>query len=396
MIQTKLSKNYTQPKAGKTERFIEVKPFKVVSSHSALLELKNYTIVNTGEGIKSVEKILKQVLLKKLKIKYRQDFSLKWHEYMLLKVECEIFDKRRRYFDEFKPQSLKDIHINYIESEERLNLILKYKENSPDQIPLYFSSESFKKGTKDTNNTNEIYMIDGSKRIAASALRHERVIEIYLIIHESEYKNFLPRNSDDIEKLQKSIKEIPWFPSYQELTWFGISGRRDSDRFQLIFNYDKNLFINRTAIDFGCNLGQTCFKTVQSGIKQIYGIDVVTETLEVAKKLKNLLKMNNVNFLQIDFNDVNFSDKINSEIPEVDFCFFLSVYRTKELTQRDTLLDYIYSKCKLGVIFEGHGAKIDTRKYYEKIFNKRGWRYDYLGLAESGKYRPLYFIRKQI
>ena len=95
------------------------------------------------------------------------------------------------------------------------------------------------------------------------------------------------------------------------------------------------------------------------------------DTIAVANEIKNIAGCDNLHYLQVDFNDPHFDQKIDEAIPmPCDYAFFFSVYRTKELTQRDELFRYILQKTTKGVFFEGHAhPKIDTIEYYEWLFD---------------------------
>jgi len=95
----------------------------------------------------------------------------------------------------------------------------------------------------------------------------------------------------------------------------------------------------------------------------------------------------------VDFNDPQFERKIDQMIPvPCDYAFFFSVYRTKELTQRDKLFRYILQKTTKGVFFEGHAhPKIDTIEYYEWLFDSLNVPSTFLGYSEQ-QIRPLFYI----
>ena len=100
----------------------------------------------------------------------------------------------------------------------------------------------------------------------------------------------------------------------------------------------------------------------------------------------------NLHYLNVDFNNIHFNKQIDEYYPhKIDFSFFLSVYRTKELSQREKLFHYIISKTNKGIFFEGHAhPKIDNREYYDWLFDCFKLKYKFLGYSE-GNLRPLFY-----
>ena len=120
------------------------------------------------------------------------------------------------------------------------------------------------------------------------------------------------------------------------------------------------------------------------------------DTIEVARSIKDSIGLSNLKYLQVDFNSQDFDTQIDNVFPdEADYTFFFSVYRTKELTQRDRLFDYILKKTKIACYFEGHAdPEIDTDEYYQNLFERFGVTGSFLGFSEDGL-RPLYCLKKK-
>jgi len=117
------------------------------------------------------------------------------------------------------------------------------------------------------------------------------------------------------------------------------------------------------------------------------------DTITIAKNIKNVLGLENVEYFKVDFNSSSFNKVIDKKYPlKADYSFFLSLYRTKELTQRERLFRYCISKTKKGIFFEGHAnEKIDTLEYYDWLFETFHLNYTFLGYGEEN-IRPLFFI----
>ena len=83
-------KQYYQPPAGNTEKYIILKPVRVSDGlFSSNDSVGNYYIHDFGTGFGAAEKILQHILENKLHCKFirKNDF---WHKVLALKLECEI------------------------------------------------------------------------------------------------------------------------------------------------------------------------------------------------------------------------------------------------------------------------------------------------------------------
>lgn len=264
--------------------------------------------------------------------------------------------------------------------------VLTYTKNITDEweLPLFASGRLF--GTADN-----AFMIDGARRIAAFTLKGIEKIDAYLIIERKELFSYLePETISNIDCLRKSIS---WFPDYQDMPELNIKGQRTMKRYSL---FNGSIVKDKTVIDFGCNIGQSCLRHYYNGAKEVMGIDsqgpVVDTANEICKGLKIAEK---VKFFKIDFNDLDFDKQIDKIHPEqFDFSTFFSVYRTKELTQRERLFQYIIDKTKSKIFFEGHAdKKIDTIDYYKVLFDKFKLQSQFLGYSEND-IRPLFEVVK--
>jgi SAM-dependent methyltransferase len=150
---------------------------------------------------------------------------------------------------------------------------------------------------------------------------------------------------------------------------------------------------NKIVIDFGCNLGQTCLKAYQAGAKRVVGIDSQKDTIKLAREIADILKTN-IEFYVVDFNHRYYKQKILELLrgDRVDISFFLSMYRTKELKDRDGLFNFIISLTGEVIFFEGHADPgTDTERYYSEVFRNFPINYKFLGYTQ-GDSRPFYEV----
>ncbi len=231
-------------------------------------------------------------------------------------------------------------------------------------------------------------MLDGARRLSASALHHQERMPVTLLVFEEEFSNVLQESVKS--GIQHHIQNLAWFQNYHSFPFLGVPGKRSLQRFKLM---DTKVLKDSVIVDFGCNLGQASLKAIQCGAKEVWGIEGMPDTIKVAKEIKHIASCENLHYLHVDFNDPQFDQKIDQTITKpCDYAFFFSVYRTKELTQRDKLFRYILQKVTKGVFFEGHAhPKIDTLDYYEWLFESFNVPYTFLGFSEQ-QIRPLFFL----
>ncbi len=389
---------YSQPSVGNTEQYIRVVPSTVtsgtVSVHQAL---EDYTISGFATGLKGVEQILPIVFERQFgqTLASRDDFC--WDEVAVLTVDCRLLHKNTgQSFRHLRPTTLEDIDVLFEqqEGENRKEEILTYVRNLTCGenlgMPLYISGKVLQHLGAPAED-HAIYMLDGARRITASALSHRECISILLLVHETEFAKLL---CESVKKgIRDRVRGLTWFNSYHSLPLLDIVGERTFQRFQLM---DRELLKNSVVLDFGCNVGQASLKAVQLGAKEVWGIEGMSDTLQIANEIKHIAGCNNLHYLHVDFNDPYFDQQIDQHIPGFcDYAFFFSVYRTKELTQRDRLFRYILEKATKGVFFEGHAdPKIDTLEYYNWLFDSFQVTYTFLGYSEQ-HIRPLFYLDLQ-
>ncbi|MBU1863540.1 MAG: 50S ribosomal protein L11 methyltransferase [Candidatus Omnitrophica bacterium] len=388
---------YVQPPAGNTERHISVQPLIVTSGVTSSFEcLKNYYIRDFGRGPEAAQRVIEMIFRKKFKKTMNWKHNL-WQKTVALTVKCRLRSSQTgELFSTSKPCSFEDINRVYAQAveEPRKKDAYQYVQNIRSGknmgFPLYVSGAVLNYlGAGVDENT--MYMLDGTRRIMAHALAHRQYITIMLLIFENEFSPLI--DTYTINAVKKGIAELSWFKNYQSIPLLGLKGQRSLRRFDLI---DMSLLRDQVVMDFGCNVGQASIRAIQAGAQKVIGIDNMPDTIRIAKDIKKIMGLTAVQYYKIDFNSSKFNLIIDKKFPgKADYSFFFSLYRTKELTQRERLFRYCISKTKKGIFFEGHAnEKIDTMEYYDWLFETFHLKHEFLGWGEE-TIRPLYFIPLQ-
>jgi SAM-dependent methyltransferase len=391
--------DYFQPPAGLVERAIALQPRELTGApRSSYQALANYQIRDFGEGVSAVEAIVRHVLTSKLRAPSEGAQNELWHDTVCVPVRCELTQAATgRGFDELQPSQVADINSELATREpHRIGDIERYArmiEAGEALEPALFVSGAVLNALIGTRRASPraMYMLDGARRICATALAHRSSVEILLIVREDQLVDLLP--AQQIEALRTRLSSLTWFHNYQSLPLVGLNGERTLRRFSLM---DLDLLRDQVVLDFGCNVGGACLKAVQAGARRVVGLEGMADTCALAKDIGTLVGFEALEYLHVDFNDSDFEARIDSLVPErADYAFFFSVYRTKELTQRERLFRYIINKVDKGIFFEGHAdAIIDTLTYYEWLFDCFDLKYRFLGHSE-GDLRPLFFIDRR-
>jgi GT2 family glycosyltransferase len=385
---------YVHPPAGNTERYLTLEPLAAagatLSSHQAL---KNYSIRDFGSGFPAAEAILTHIVRNKLGAQGQmpRDF---WNRLVVLPVRCTLRSAQTgETFEVSTTNSVAGINLEFAASEGPLRVqevedYASQMRNGADLgVPLYVTG-SVLNLLGGNAQARSIYMMDGARRLTAAALNRRREMTIWLLLVEDEYARLLEPAS--VAALRQHLAALRWFSNYQSIPLAGLQGERSLNRFGLM---DLSLLRDQVVMDFGCNTGQSCLKAVQAGAREVIGIEGMPDTWEGAVQIGQLAGFQNLRYLNVDFNASNFDAVINQQSPErADYSFFFSVYRTKELVQRDRLFQYIIDKTRRGIFFEGHAhPKIDTLEYYDWLFDSFGLAHQFLGNSE-GELRPLFFL----
>jgi len=294
--------------------------------------------------------------------------------------------KDGKTMEEIKPKKAADIYRRC--SPGRLRQIEEYSKQMDDswQKPIFIHSSVFNQFSFGINK-NTTLILDGARRIVAGCLRGGSFKDAHILM-TSEY---FGSNIIDISDIDPSA--LAWFPNYQTITEIGLEGKRGNKRYEY---FDLSQFKDKIVFDFGCNLGQACIKIAIAGAEHVFGFESQEDTLKAANKIVDRMGIENISYHQIDFNDRDFDRKIDAIVnSDADFSCFLSVYRTKELRQRERLFQYIIDKTKDKIFFEGHAdPKIDTLEYYDGLFKRFGLEYEFKGYSE-GWTRPFFICAKK-
>ncbi len=387
-------RSYFQPPTGNTETYIRILPSAVLE-HSLSIHkvLKDYSISGFGTGTDAVEKILSIIFQRQFPQANVRSFDM-WDRVVALTVDCElVHGVSGLSFCSLQPQDLEAIDPIFAQQEgesrkEEISVYLnKLKNGESLGMPLYISG-TILQYLGAPAESGGMYMLDGARRLSASALHHQERMPVIFLVFEEEFSKVL---QEPVKLgIQHHIEKLAWFQNYHSFPFLGVTGQRSLQRFTLM---DTKILKDSVILDFGCNLGQASLKAIQCGAKEVWGIEGMPDTIAVANEIKDLARCENLHYLHVDFNDPQFDQEIDRAIPKsCDYAFFFSVYRTKELLQRDRLFRYILQKVSKGVFFEGHAhPKIDTIDYYEWLFESFNVPYTFLGFSER-QIRPLFFL----
>lgn len=396
MLNAAKVREYCQPPAGLVEKYVNLLPLRVVDHPESTCRcMDGYGIRDQGNGLGALEAMVKVVLSRKFG-KTSDHVVSPWSDTITVHMETQLLDRGRgSSFDDTKPKSLEDIHpeLDRHFSDARKEDVRRYVEaisaNLNIGMPLYITGavlNLFGAGAEE----HSLYMIDGARRILATALSWKKNINILVVMHEDEFGRL--QEKETAASLEKRIAAIKWFRTYQSIPLAGLHGTRSLTRYDLI---DLPILKDSVVYDFGCNLGQACIKASQAGASKVVGFDVMDDTLSIASDIRGLIGFSNIHYFKVDFNGGTFDKLIDLSFPaRSDYSFFFSVYRTKELRQRDRLFEYIIKKTTKGIFFEGHAHEhIDTPDYYDWLFTCFGLKYHFLGFGEQevrvpGRLRP--------
>ena len=386
--------DYYQPPIGNTEKYIRVIPAGIVDHTASVHQaLKEYDISGFGTGIDAVENILSIVFQRQFSQTLTRSCDM-WDRVVALTIDCELAHGiTGQSFSSLQPRDLEDIDLAFAQQEgetrkgEIASYLKKLKNKEYLGKPLYISGKILQYLGAPAEE-KAMYMLDGARRLSASALNHQERMPIILLALEEEFAQLLRKEVKT--GLQDRIQQLAWFQNYHSIPLLGITGERSLERFKLM---ETVRLKDSVILDFGCNLGQASLKAIQFGAREVWGIEGMKDTVEMATQIKDIAGCDHLQYLQVDFNDPNFDQIIDQRIPmNCDFSFFFSVYRTKELTQRDRLFNYILQKTTKGIFFEGHAhPKIDTIEYYEWLFDSLQLTYTFLGYSEQ-QTRPLFYL----
>lgn len=381
------------PPTGSTERFIRMDPVRrssMIVPGSTLV--RNLSIRGFGSGDEAFSGIVRHILENKIGMPGPTP-AISARGCIAFGLEIDLARARdgapitasSKDLVEFDPEFAR------LEGTDRSKDILAYKERilSGEAPPAAtFVTGAFLDSCGANVAADELWMIDGARRISAQALAGRGTIRAVVITTEAHHATLLP--ADRILRLKERIARIEWFANYQSIPLVGLQGDRSTRRFELI---DPRLLEGATVADWGCNIGQASVKAALLGATNVLGIEGMPDTFAAAEEVGKLSGLSNLRFARIDFNAPDFDRLVDAVLPDqVDWSFFFSVYRTKELVQRDRLFQKIIDKSRKGIFFEGHAdAVIDTIEYHKWLFEAYGLEWRHLGNSE-GDLRPLFLL----
>lgn len=381
------------PPYGATERFVRMEPLR----RSALVEpavswVGSLSIRDFGDGAEALSGIVRHVLRAKLGLAdpirpVVPDGSV------VFDVELRLAHVHGRQIPASGWASISDYDPEFakLEGAERERDILAYRDRvlaGQDADGATFVTGAFLSAFGANTAPDELWMIDGARRCVARILAGRTSMRAKVLTTEAHHATLIP--SERIDALRERVGAIKWFANYQSIPLVGLQGDRTTRRFDLI---DPSLLRGASVADWGCNIGQASVRAALAGASSVVGIEGMPDTFAAAQEVGRLSGLPNLRFAQVDFNSTDFDELVDEALPgQVDWSFFFSVYRTKELVQRDRLFQKILDKSRRGVFFEGHADKvIDTVDYYRWLFESYGVQWRHLGNSE-GDLRPLFLL----
>ena len=275
-----------------------------------------------------------------------------------------------------------------VETSDRLKYIQKYagRIHAGDQFPPIVLLYAKK----------QLLQIDGARRIMAHLLAEQTSIDATVVVHRRKIHELL--ESDFKAKIQQLHLTPKWFNNYQEIIELQMPGKRFyKHRFPVL---DFSVLRGKTVAEFGCSNGMAILEAAYCGAKSVVGFEFVAENVEMINLIGKRLGIP-IRAHRIDFNDKDFAEQLDSFLPEYDYAVYLSVHRTRELKDRDGIVQIMWERCKEGMIFEGHNHRhIDTDEYYQTLFaklsdcNVQSLPKGIIDTPYDSWYRPKYLLRK--
>jgi len=244
---------------------------------------------------------------------------------------------------------------------------------------------------------NELIQVDGARRLMARLLAGQDIAQVYVVVLRENIKDFLDQNFlNEIGALHNTKK---WFNSYQSIMELGLDGtRKFSGRFPSII--DLSRVKGHVVADFGCSNGMALLQAYYCGADKCIGFDCIPENVEIINKIASHLGIP-VEAHQCDFNDDNWEKAALEATGAWDYSMFFSVYMTKELKNRERLLQFIWENSRSGMFFEGNGPPMthNATMYTQLLGQLEGSCVHQLpvGIIErpyDSYHRPKFFVEK--
>jgi len=170
---------YKLNNSGKTESIIKLELLNNIELINVNAFIKNYKISNFFKGFFFVKRLIKKIFKYKLKVKMTWDIKF-WE-----KIKICIYEVKITYSNSNKNNiKLVDYLKNNFNS-KRLKDINNYQEQLNKNInldfPLLIDSKSLSMLGANVSE-NQLFILDGSRRIIANLLNNKKKVKIYIII----------------------------------------------------------------------------------------------------------------------------------------------------------------------------------------------------------------------
>jgi SAM-dependent methyltransferase len=305
--------------------------------------------------------------------------------YAMIKTRAIIGWRNPFTSSNFQRQYLKVNLIPHRIAKQRLKEIIQYAVDI-DNGDIFPCPILVKRGTS-------LIQADGARRIIANRLAGKTETEVVLVLERGQILEIL--ETAFVENIQHLHDQNRWFDSYQDIVELCISGKRKAAmRFPDVLDF--SCCKNKVVVDFGCSTGHALFEAYYNGATKCIGFEYTQKNVDIINKIAIRLRIP-VEAHCVDFNNTDFEYTVRDIIPNWDYSLFLSVYRTKELCDRDALLRFIWENTHKGMFFEGHSEPIDTEEFYSEVFSQlTNAKISFLGTASDlgNVPRRNYFIEK--
>ena len=190
--------DFFQQAYGLVEHCIGIVPIAIGHSPCCMIPecLKNYHFRNIGYGIQAIERIIRHIFKFKLNSSVLPS-NVDWDEITLLRLRCELVAAQTNIpFYKTKPLQIGDIHPaleENLEDHRKLDIynyahLLLTHHNLP--LPLYAGGSLLNQvGGKTPDNA--LFMLDGARRLVATALTHAIHVDVHLIITKRSYNRLI-------------------------------------------------------------------------------------------------------------------------------------------------------------------------------------------------------------
>ena len=229
----------------------------------------------------------------------------------------------------------------------------------------------------------KLIIIHGNHR-AAIALRLGLDVRVNIIDYKKHLQKitFVPDEFYGAGRLHMPYQSV--FDGEVEL----VRGRRP-DTLERMKMMDEEDLKNKSVLDFGCNIGSSCYLAIQFGVCCATGVDYSPKLISAAIRLNSYFAKP-CGFLVHDLN----KELSNVEPADTVFCFSIA----EHIKNKSALVKTIAKNTKSVLYFEGHSNT--AQKDYDYLLNKKYFSkielIGYLKDAVDSKSRTRPFFRCEI